>query len=508
MRLDEQGATIRPTPVSTRSAQVDDRITRLTLRAVSRRFPEGGSYVGQLVEFIQGLEARGLTATSAAEVSQATRRFAAEQVRYLLAHDTAERYYSQAFHRLGLGPDVESVDPAILLEHLAYSPRDLVGGAAQRLRLASAPLRGGRVYYSSGTTDPARRKRIYYDEVTSVLIRSLAHLGWEASERRPMDSSTCLLMLVPSAAKLSMPMASVVADTAASAGVHVYWAARFVRPPCVRTDDVFGVPAAQLDFKDNVRPDRRAVAQFNLTSRVLGGAHRIVGLLPSVHAMLRSTETGRGVVRFLARPRPRVLSVGGGLKHMGIPPEVRAAGGAALAAYLSQVAEVTGVGRAELAAMAADARAEGALDEVLTVFLIHEVERMTGAPCFNVFAGAELMPPLFPVGTLRELYGDGWARIGSGGRAANVLVPVPGIAIELRDPLSDEVIPRHQLDRPGLLRFWNPFNVSHLQVIESEDLFAWVRIPPGAPWQPAYAEGTGLRFAGRAMSGGAGGYCA
>jgi hypothetical protein len=485
-----------------------DLITDLRLEDLVASSPDGRPYVERLIDFIRMIKARGLASLSVSEARKATGQLAAEQVRYLLQNDTAERYYTKTFGRLGFNSDAEAIDPSLFLKSLAYPSRDLIGGSAQKLRKVSARLTGGRVFYSSGTTNPAKRKRVYYDAVTAVLIREMHQLSWEASSACPLRTNDCMLLLMPKEATLSMPFASLVADSMASAGVHLYWGARFLRPPVPREDEVFGVLGAQPDFKDNIQPDKAAVVFYNLASKLYRGTSSMVGLLPSLYTMLRATDGLRGVPRFFARPRPSLIAFGGGLKHQGIPPDIRAAGSSAVEAYLAQVAGVTGVEHRSLIEMSARPQDEDKLDAILTIFLAHEVERMTGARCLNVFSAAEILPSFFPVGSLKELYGESWMRTPNGAPPADILFPAPGVVCELREPLSGDLIPQSQPDQPGILRYWNPFNVSHLQVIESEDLFAWAKIPTSAPLKPAYLDGTGLRYVGRTATSGRGGYCA
>ena len=114
----------------------------------------------------------------------------------------------------------------------------------------------------------------------------------------------------------------------------------------------------------------------------------------------------------------------------------------------------------------------------------------------------------YSAGTFRELYGETYFRLEYEKMPASIFVPPPGAAIQLRDPTTDAVIPKSDTERPGILRLWNPFNLSHLHAIETEDLLSWTPLPAGAAFRPAYANGVGLRYRGRLTSDTSGGYCA
>jgi hypothetical protein len=497
--------------------ELEDTITPLGIDDLVEHAPAGSPFVAMLVDLLRALwqpsseDARGgtsLATLTAREHEDTCERLAAAQARFLLGADTPDRYYARAFGRLGLLEPGDRIAPSLLLEHLCYPARDLVAGRAQKLRLTSAGLEGGRVFSSSGTTNPSNRKRIYYDAITAVLLREANNLGWAATTGHAFHRGDRALLLMPPETRIGMPFASMVADMLAGHGTKIYWGARFIHPPEIVLDDVFQVPTAQLDFKDNVRPAKAAIARFGVASHRHRGVSVVMGLLPSLHAMLQASEELPGLLRKLAGPRPSIVAFGGGLKHMGIPPSPRARGGPELDAYLARVAEVTDVSRSELAAMLERPERAGTLDELLTAFLVHEVGRLCGGCCYDIYAGAEIQPCLFPAGTREDLYGEGWARVRGETPPPDVFVPVPGVVVELRDPLDGERIAPSELERPGILRLWNPYNISHLHVIESEDLLAWTPIPERAPFRPAYTEGVGLRFVGRAVTGGTGGYCA
>jgi hypothetical protein len=205
-----------------------------------------------------------------------------------------------------------------------------------------------------------------------------------------------------------------------------------------------------------------------------------------------------------------VVACGGGLKRAGIPPHLLGAGGAALQKYLDRIKDVTGTDPREFGAMRTDRPIEEdtVLDTLLTVFLSYEVERVTGARCLNNYAGAEILPVFYAAGTFRELYGENYFRVGGGDIPSNIFVPPPGAACQLRHPITDDVIPVSDTQTPGILRLWNPFNVSHLHAIETEDLLSWTPLPVEAQFRPAYANGVGVRYRGRASSDTSGGYCA
>ncbi len=488
-----------------------DVITPLRLGALEAKFPAGGAYLHALTDLIGEAAHAGIARIAPDRVRRAQRRIAAEQVRYLVEHDTPERYYRETFARLGLDLGAQEVDPDRFLDHMVYHARDLVQGKAQRLRRVAAPLAGGRVYLSSGTSNPAARKRIYYDAVTAVLLREVNRLGWEAVTGRAVTAGTRILLMMPVQAQISMPFASLVADMLSASGAHVYWGARFIRPPKTFVDDAFGVATAELDFQDNVRPNKSGIARFNLGCRLGNdGPHAMLGLLPALYAMLSATAGKRGVARFFAHPKPKIIAFGGGLKRMGIPPSVVSRGTGAVEAYLDEVKDVTGIDPRVLGAARSDRPPEmdRALDELFTAFLASRVEALSAARCFNIYAGAEVQPAFFPAGSLRDLYGDGYLRGRDGSPPADIFVPPVGAAMQLRDPVTDEVIPPSQPGRAGVLRIWNPFNVSHLHALETEDMLAWAPIPERATFRPAYAQGVGVRFRGRTPGGSGGGYCA
>lgn len=490
-------------------AALNDRNSTLELGSLGAAFPAGGAYLAAMVELLAEIGRNGLASLRPEVVRHAQRRIAAEQARFLAAHDTPEGFYRGAFERLGVTLRDDELDPEVFLEHLVFGAGDLVQGAAQRLRRVSAPLRGGRIFYSSGTTDPTRRKRLHYDAVSLALMCEINRMGWGAATGS-LTPGTQMLLLVPEQAKIAMPIAAFVADVMASARIRLFWGTRFVRPPRIVVDGELGVATAELQLKDNVRPNKAAVIGFNLACRFATGLHTITGFLPSIYALLRATGSQRGLARFLGHPRPGLILVGGGLKRLGIPPDVAAAGQTAVERYLDEVRDVTGVDPRELGATRSEGppESQAALDELFTAFLTFRVEAMTGARCLNLYASTEAFSACYPAGSLRDLYGADYPRAPIGGARTDIFVPPPTMVFQLRDPVTDEIIPPTEAGRPGVARIWNPLVVPHLHAVETEDLLAWAPIPKGAPFDPAYAQGVGVRFCGRVSATTSAGYCA
>jgi hypothetical protein len=483
-----------------------DTITELKLDDVERLAPPGG-YVRALVAQIRELHRVGLTEISEARCRQMVEALAAEQGRYLLANDGAHGTYREMFGRLGIEPGKKELTPEIILEDLAYPAATLVGGEAQRVRQVSAPLSGGRIFLSSGTTNPSARKRVYYDAVTAVLIREVHRAGWVASARHTIRPGNQLLLMTPPEAKIAMPFAAFVADYLAAQGVQVHWGARFLQAPAIKMDSALGVPTADLVLKDNIAPNPRAVAAFNCVRRLRAGPHIVMGLLPAIGAMIMATSQKRGVARFFAHPEPSLVAYGGGLKGLGVPATVRQAGPPAVAEFLAEVASECGAVAGLLTAMdGAGVTEKESLDNVLNAYWVRRLEEKTGARCLNVFAGAEIQPSMFPAGTLHELYGDRYWVLRSGRAARDIFIPIPGVTVQLRDPVTARIVPKTELGVPGIFRSWNPYNVSHLHAVESDDIFSWTALPQTASFRPAYAGGVGLVFEGR-VQGWKGGFC-
>jgi hypothetical protein len=304
-------------------------------------------------------------------------------------------------------------------------------------------------------------------------------------------------MLMPEAARVGMPFAALASDMLSVPGVELYWATRFLEPPATFVDDVFGVKTAELRFKDNVRIDDSAVDRFVRDSTNETGPHTIMGLLPQID----------GLVRARTDLHPLLVSYGGGLKRGTIPADVSARGDLAVDAFFDEVRAATGIDPKALGAGRADRgpAEESAIDELMMAFFTFRVDKQTGARCMNFYAGAEIEPFFFSVGSLRDLYGESYVRRED--VASDVFVPAPGAAIQLRDPVTDEVVPTSDTENAGILRVWNPYNVSHLHAIESEDLFSWTPIPRDAPFCPKHTRGVGLRYRGRILKGSSGGYC-
>ena len=65
------------------------------------------------------------------------------------------------------------------------------------------------------------------------------------------------------------------------------------------------------------------------------------------------------------------------------------------------------------------------------------------------------------------------------------------------DPISGEIIPRDNIETPGILSIWNPYTICHLQALKSEDMLQLAEIAKTMKNVPPYLENKGLQFVGR-----------
>ena len=201
---------------------------------------------------------------------------------------------------------------------------------------------------------------------------------------------------------------------------------------------------------------------------------------------------------------------GGGLKGRGIPRKYLEAKAAGLKEFFALLSEETGYPADKLSAMnsSMDTRERQIVDELVTMHDNLILESMGRATPLNIYAGAELQPCLFPTGSLKQLYGNEFFRVADGGKTRkDIYYNLPGIEAQLVDLVSGELIPKTELGKPGRLRMYNPYNVSHLHAFETEDICTWEAIPKGARVNPQYMDGAGISYYARAPDASQGGYC-
>src|SRR5271157_4223940 len=118
-------------------------------------------YVKQLCQEIRDIEKIGLQKLTPEYVSDLENRLVTSQIDFLFDHDNAENYYSQMFANLGIQRGSQ-VNPHEILPTISYSVDSLIGDNMKHMVIQG--VQGGRVFESSGTTNPDGKKKVYYDE--------------------------------------------------------------------------------------------------------------------------------------------------------------------------------------------------------------------------------------------------------------------------------------------------------------------------------------------------------
>jgi len=167
--------------------------------------------------------------------------------------------------------------------------------------------------------------------------------------------------------------------------------------------------------------------------------------------------------------------------------------------YLKNVSEITEFSLEYLLDLykSEDILIKSKLDDILFMYG-HYVLNSTGAEVINSYAGADMQPTMFSIGTPREVYGEDYYKSGPNNETKkDIYYYFPGIIAELIDPITGELIPRTEHRKPGILLEWNPYNISHLQVPKTEDMLQWVELPETVKAKIPYMQGVGLQFVSR-----------
>lgn len=463
-------------------------------------------YIEKLLEEAIKIEEIGLTKLTDQNIADMHQRLAEAQAEFLVQQNPVK--YEDLFNSIAKHGRSTGITPSKLLQFAFYPASDLTNGLAQQQRLVPG-MRNGNVYSSSGTTNPENRKSIWYPDLTKYFIAVFNQLGWEEAIGKEITQQDYVLMLMPPETEISMPFASLVADMYRRAGAKVFWGAQFIETPKHYTNPVFEVDTVELNFKSNVKPSKLNGVIYNLKSRKK--TRTVMGLLPNILTTLRSTNDKP----FFIKVDPDIIGYGGGLKNLGIPPETQQGGETAVAKYLETIAMVNGFDPKHMFLLYKQStisepegrRAAARLDEILTGYLVYEVQQLSDALLLNNFAGAETQPTMFAAGSLQNLYGEFFFKPNDEGNPnADVYITSPAIAFELRNLTTGMPISMTDTNTPGVFVYWLPFDPSHLRVVMTDDLFTWAKIPESAHFNPPYVKGYGLKFYRRA-SVGDGGYC-
>jgi len=314
---------------------------------------------------------------------------------------------------------------------------------------------------------------------------------------------------MPPETKLGMPFAAFVADLYEGCGMNVHWGADFIHAPQEILDENYHVRKVSMNFRNNVVPNKKRIAKFNIKSKLSKGDCLITGLFPNIMNMIENTKDFKGPKGFFAKVRPKWALYGGGLKKQGIPFAIQEQGQEVIASYLKKVSQVTNFDIDFLLNKynSQDPKDQQDIDDILVLFGNRTLCNM-GIKALNVYAGVDIIPPMWALGSLQEVYGDNFDKAGPNNRInKDIYFYEPGVIVELMDPITGDVIPRTELETPGILMEWNPYNLAHLHAIKSEDLLQWVEIPKTLKNIPAYLQNKGLQFVGRAAGAKGQGVC-
>ena len=149
------------------------------------------NYVKQICQELGEIKNRGLQNLTPEYVSNLENRLVTSQIDFLLDHDNNEHYYSEMFSQLGISRGSQ-VNPHEILPIISYSVESLIGDNMKHMVIQG--VQGGRVFESSGTTNPEGKKKVYYDELTCVILRELMKLSWEYVDGRQMAPNDNLLL--------------------------------------------------------------------------------------------------------------------------------------------------------------------------------------------------------------------------------------------------------------------------------------------------------------------------
>ncbi|MBN2444956.1 MAG: hypothetical protein JXJ04_26615 [Spirochaetales bacterium] len=481
-------------------------ITPLTLSEIDKTTTGNTAYAKLIREEILQIKKIGLSNLSVDYVRALEKRLTNGQIGYLLAHDNDEFYYTDMCKNLKLDKS-RDFDPHELIFSLSYPVGNLIGNNFNAMTVKG--LEGGRIFESSGTTNPKGRKKIYYDAVSCLFIREIHVFCWQSITGVKLSKKDHHLFLAPPEAVYGMPFAAFVADYLEANESHVHFGAQFISPPKIYLDKDYNVLAAQLNFQNNVIPDKSAVIKFNISSKLSGGKHSVSGLLPTIVGMVSNTLNFKGIKSFFATVKPHYYIYGGGLKKRGIPPEVQQKGIDAVSVFLKEISNITSFNHEFLIKLykSSDEKDQQKLDDILFINANRILESNGGKP-INVYAAADMTPAMYSIGSLSELYGEDYYKAGSDNHIhKDIYFYPPGVIVELFDPSTGELIPRERVNTPGIMTIWNPYNLSHLQAPQTEDIMQWVDIPSTSPINPPYLQNKGLQFVSRVRNAKGQGVC-
>ncbi len=196
---------------------------------------------------------------------------------------------------------------------------------------------------------------------------------------------------------------------------------------------------------------------------------------------------------------PTWVLYGGGLKKQGIPLAIQSQGEEAVSAYLQGISDITGFDLDLLLNKfnSADPNDQQDLNDILVLAGNRNFCDL-GIKALNVHAGVDVIPPMWGIGSLQDVYGEDFDKAGPNNRInKDFYFYTPGVIVELIDPISGEIIPRDNIETPGILSIWNPYTICHLQALKSEDMLQSAEIPKTMKNVPPYLENKGLQFVGK-----------